>query len=299
MAAVGTDSPGRANFYMSWILISGLSGAGKSVAAHALEDMGYYCTDNIPLSLLPRYLQTLRAEEPERVNYVAVVFDARSTAGGLEKISGVLDHLRAEGADPRIIYLEAEDEVLINRFKETRRKHPLSTEKRALSEAISKERVLLSPVRRLATVVLDTSATHIYQLRDMIREHVAPTSRQQFSVLLQSFGYKRGIPQDADVVFDARCLPNPYWKEELRSLTGKDEAVRQFLDAQPVAEKMLTSLRTFLEEWLPAFEENNRAYLSIAVGCTGGRHRSVYLVEMLARQLNATRGGVMVRHREL
>lgn len=284
---------------MNWILISGLSGAGKSVAAHALEDMGYYCTDNIPLSLLPQYLQTLRAEEPDRVNYVAVVIDARSTAGGLERISSVLDRLRAEGADARIVYLEAEDEILVNRFKETRRKHPLSTEKRSLSEAISKERVLLSPVRRLATVVVDTSATHIYQLRDIIREHVVPSSQQQFSVLLQSFGYKRGIPQDADVVFDARCLPNPYWKEELRPLTGKDEAVRQFLDAQPVAEKMLASLKRFLEEWLPAFEENNRAYLSIAIGCTGGRHRSVYLVDMLARQLHETRGGVMVRHREL
>lgn len=284
---------------MNWILISGLSGAGKSVAVHALEDMGYYCTDNMPLSLLPQYLQTLRAEEPDRLKRVAVVIDARSTAGGLERISGLLDSLRAEGADARIIYLEAEDEVLINRFKETRRKHPLSTEQRSLSEAISSERTLLSPVRRLATVVLDTTATNIYQLRDMIREHVAPSSRQQFSVLLQSFGYKRGIPQDADVVFDARCLPNPYWKEELRPLTGKDEAVCAFLDAQPVAAKMLASLKSFLEEWLPAFEDNNRAYLSIAVGCTGGRHRSVYLVEMLARQLNATRGGVMIRHREL
>lgn len=284
---------------MNWILISGLSGAGKSVAAHALEDMGYYCTDNMPLSLLPEFLRTLQSEEPDRMERVAVVIDARSTAGGLERISGVLDSLRAEGADARIIYLEAEDETLINRFKETRRKHPLSTEERSLSEAISSERALLSPVRRLATVVIDTTATHLYQLRDMVREFVAPNSRQQFSVLLQSFGYKHGIPQDADVVFDARCLPNPYWREELRSLTGKDKAVREFLDAEPVAAKMLASLKSFLEEWLPAFEQNNRAYLSIAIGCTGGRHRSVYLVELLGEQLNATRGGVMIRHREL
>lgn len=284
---------------MNWILISGLSGAGKSIAVHALEDMGYYCTDNMPLGLLPHYLKILRSEEPDRVTHVAVVVDARSTAGGLEKISGILDQLKNEGVDAKIVYLEAEDEVLINRFKETRRKHPLSSDQCSLYEAISSERALLSPIRRMATAVLDTSFTHIYQLRDMVRECVVPNSRQQFSVLLQSFGYKRGIPQDADVVFDARCLPNPYWELELRPLTGKDEAVRRFLDAQPAAVKMLASLKTFLEEWLPAFEANNRAYLNIAVGCTGGRHRSVYLVEMLARQLNEARGGVIVRHREL
>ncbi len=284
---------------MNWILISGLSGAGKSIAVHALEDMGYYCTDNMPLGLLPHYLQILRTEEPDRVTHVAVVIDARSAAGGLEKISEILKQLKDEGVDAKIVYLEAEDDVLINRFKETRRKHPLSSNECSLYEAISSERALLSPIRRMATEVLDTSFTHIYQLRDMVRECVVPNSRQQFSVLLQSFGYKRGIPQDADVVFDARCLPNPYWEAELRPLTGKDEAVRRFLDAQPAAVKMLASLKTFLEEWLPAFEANNRAYLNIAVGCTGGRHRSVYLVEMLAGQLNQTRGGVIVRHREL
>ena len=284
---------------MNWVLISGLSGAGKSIAVHALEDMGYYCTDNMPLGLLPQLLQTLRVEEPSRATHVAVVIDARSTAGGLEKISEMIDSLRTEGVDAQILYLEAEDEVLITRFKETRRRHPLSTNERSLSEAISHERALLSPVRRLATAVLDTSFTHIYQLRDMVSEHVAPNSCQKFSVLLQSFGYKHGIPQDADVVFDARCLPNPYWETELRPLTGKDQAVRQFLDAQPAAVKMLASLKTFLEEWLPAFEVNNRAYLNVAVGCTGGRHRSVYLVEMLSRQLNVIREGIIVRHREL
>ena len=251
------------------------------------------------MGLLPQFLNMLRAEEPDRVDHVAVVIDARSTAGGLDRISGVLEELRAEGVDPKIIFLEAEDDVLINRYKETRRKHPLSTDHRSLYEAITRERALLSPVRRFATVVIDTSATNIYQLRDMIAEHVAPDVPRQFSLLLQSFGYKRGIPQDADVVFDARCLPNPYWEADLRPLTGKDEAVRRFLDAQPAAQRMLASLGSFLEEWLPAFEANNRAYLNVAIGCTGGRHRSVYLVEALGAKLDAGRNGVIVRHREL
>ena len=284
---------------MNWILISGLSGAGKSITVHALEDLGYFCVDNLPMTLLPQLAKGLKADGPHRAAHAAVVIDARGAGYGLEAFSGVLKELRAGGVDPRVVFLEAEEEVLITRFKETRRKHPLSSHECPLAEAIARERSLLAPVREAADIIIDTTYTHLHQLRDLVRQRVEPMAPQKFSVLLQSFGYKHGLPQDADIVFDGRCLPNPYWEPSLRALSGRDEDVIRFMDAQPASAKMLTSLIEFLEEWLPYFETDNRVYLNVSVGCTGGQHRSVYLVEKLAKHLNAVHKGVIVRHREL
>lgn len=284
---------------MNWILISGLSGAGKSIAMRALEDIGYFCVDNLPATMLPALVEQVRAAGNDRERHVAVVVDARGAGRGLEKFSEVIKELRVSGIKPQMIFLEAEDNALITRFKETRRRHPLTSKECALSEAINRERALLAPLRENADVVIDTTHTNLYQLRDLVRQRLHDSALDSFSVLLQSFGYKNGVPQDADMVFDARCLPNPFWKPELRSLTGQDEKVVQYLEAQPQAVKMLASLKGFLDEWIPAFEYDNRAYLNIAIGCTGGQHRSVYLVERIAEHLDGKRESVIVRHRDL
>ncbi len=284
---------------MNWILISGLSGAGKSIAMRALEDLGFFCVDNLPMTMVPALVDQVRRTGTDRERHVAVVVDARGASRGLEKFSEVVQQMRQDGINPQVIFLEAEDNVLITRFKETRRRHPLTSKDCTLSEAISRERALLAPLRENADVVIDTTHTHLYQLRDLVRQRLYESAPDSFSVMLQSFGYKNGVPQDADMVFDARCLPNPYWKPELKSLNGQDEEVIRYLEAQPEAMKMLESLKSFLDQWIPAFELDNRAYLNIAIGCTGGQHRSVYLVDRIAEHLSGKRESVIVRHRDL
>ncbi len=284
---------------MNWILISGLSGAGKSIAMRALEDLGFFCVDNLPMTMVPALVDQVRRTGTDRERHVAVVVDARGASRGLEKFSEVVQQMRQDGINPQVIFLEAEDNVLITRFKETRRRHPLTSKNCTLSEAISRERALLAPLRENADVVIDTTHTHLYQLRDLVRQRLYESAPDSFSVMLQSFGYKNGVPQDADMVFDARCLPNPYWKPELKSLNGQDEEVIRYLEAQPEAMKMLESLKSFLDQWIPAFELDNRAYLNIAIGCTGGQHRSVYLVDRIAEHLSGKRESVIVRHRDL
>ncbi len=284
---------------MNWILISGLSGAGKSIAMRALEDLGYFCVDNLPMTMVPALVEQFRRAGTDRERHVAVVVDARGAGRGLEKFSEVVQQMRQDGINPQVIFLEAEDNVLITRFKETRRRHPLTSRECTLSEAISRERALLAPLRESADVIIDTTHTHLYQLRDLVRQRLYESAPDSFSVSLQSFGYKNGVPQDADMVFDARCLPNPYWQPELKSLTGQDEEVIRYLEAQPQAKKMLESLKGFLDQWIPAFEQDNRAYLNIAIGCTGGQHRSVYLVDKIAEHLSGKRDSVIVHHRDL
>ncbi|MDX1528597.1 MAG: RNase adapter RapZ [Gammaproteobacteria bacterium] len=284
---------------MNWILISGLSGAGKSIAMRALEDLGFFCVDNLPMTMVPALVEQVRRAGTDRERHVAVVVDARGAGRGLEKFSEVVQQMRQDGINPQVIFLEAEDNVLITRFKETRRRHPLTSKDCTLSEAISRERALLAPLRENADVVIDTTHTHLYQLRDLVRQRLYDSAPDSFSVMLQSFGYKNGVPQDADMVFDARCLPNPYWKPELKPLNGQDEEVIRYLEAQPEAMKMLESLKSFLDQWIPAFELDNRAYLNIAIGCTGGQHRSVYLVDRIAEHLSGKRESVIVRHRDL
>lgn len=281
---------------MKLIIVSGLSGAGKSIALHSLEDMGAYCMDNLPVRLLPAFIE-YAPEFSQLHDCVAVGVDARSVA--VEEMPALLETLKKLALPFEILFLEAEDSTLIKRFSETRRKHPLTSDHLPLTEAIRHERDLLAPLASLADIRINTSQLHVHQLRDMIRVRVGLQPAQQLSLLFQSFGFKYGVPSDADFVFDVRCLPNPYWQMELRSQTGQDYGVQQFLQNQPQVQDMLTSIRSFLTQWIPAFIADNRSYLTVAIGCTGGRHRSVYLTEQLAAHFRSKRRGVLLRHREL
>ena len=283
---------------MRLVIVSGLSGSGKSVALHTLEDLGYYCIDNLPAGLLSVLAQELSlAATP--VQNAAVGIDARNLPQALQQFSQVLDQLKQRGISSEILFLTCETETLIKRFSETRRRHPLSNSGAALAEAVEQERALLEPIAQRADLFIDTSLTNIHQLRDLVLSRVARQSRNRLSLLFESFGYKHGIPRDADFVFDARCLPNPHWQPELRPLSGHDKPVAQYLDSEPQVAAMHEQLRSFLEQWIPAFEAGNRSYLTIAVGCTGGQHRSVYLVERLARHFQTHYPNVVTRHREL
>lgn len=279
-------------------IISGRSGSGKSTALHVLEDAGYYCIDNLPAGLLPELVQqTLLSEAPE-YHAVAVCIDARNVSADLSKFSEMLQGL-PQGIKTNIIYLDANGDELIKRFSETRRKHPLSNRFIALKEAIEAERELLAPIADASTLVIDTSQMNIYELRDIIKSRVVGDSSDSLAILFQSFGFKRGIPNDADIVYDVRCLPNPYWRKDLRAHSGLDDEVITFLDEQDDVNEMFYDIRSYLEKWFPVFEHNNRSYMTIAIGCTGGQHRSVYMSQRLKNYFANQYGNVQVRHREL
>ena len=278
---------------MKLVLISGLSGSGKSIALNVLEDAGYYCVDNLPVVLLPQLLHTLRASGYQRA---AIAVDMRS-GDGIANLPAQLQALDRQEIDLRLIFLDARDEVLIQRFSETRRRHPLATGNLTLPEAIGLEREALQAIAPLAHHI-DTSRLRPNALRNVIKEVVGSDERHSLNLLFASFGFKHGLPLDADLVFDVRCLPNPYYDPALRRFTGKDAPVIEFLASQPEVVGMLADIGQFVERWLPAYIRDNRAYLTVAIGCTGGHHRSVYLVEQLARQFR-DRARVMTRHREL
>lgn len=278
---------------MQLILISGLSGSGKSIALHVLEDAGYYCVDNLPATLLPPLVRQLREEGCERV---AVAIDVRAGAS-IAALPQQLRDLQAMGIPTRFVFLEARDETLIARFSETRRGHPLSSDSTTLAEAIVREREMLENVAGLGNRI-DTSSLNPNALRAWILDFAQSAASQGLTLLFESFGYKHGIPLDADLVFDVRCLPNPHYDPALRPLTGRDPAVARFLEGQAEVRKMAEDIRGFLYEWLPAYVRDNRSYLTVAVGCTGGQHRSVYLAEWLAGQFR-DRARVLVRHRAI
>jgi UPF0042 nucleotide-binding protein len=281
---------------MKLVIVSGLSGAGKTIALNSLEDMGVYCVDNLPVSLLPAFVEQTNHQGccPEGI---AVGVDARSITA--HDMPALLKTLNVTQIPYQVLFLEADDTVLIKRFSETRRKHPLTSLNVPLLEAIKRERLLLEPLAQRADIHINTSGTHVHQLRDMIRMQVGLSSSEGLSLLFQSFGFKYGLPQDADFVFDVRCLPNPHWECELRNLTGRDTVVIEFLQKQPKVQQMQEHLSVFLATWIPQFAADNRSYLTIAIGCTGGQHRSVYLVEKLAQHFNQPGYGILVRHREL
>jgi UPF0042 nucleotide-binding protein len=284
---------------MRIIVISGQSGAGKSVALHALEDIGFYGVDNLPVALLPALVGELGGDEAGGPQRIAAVVDVRTPRHDLADFDRVLEQVLGMGVDVQVLFLEADRQALVERFSETRRRHPLTEGNVSLPEALERESRLLEPLRRRAAFLIDSTRTNLHQLRTLIQERAGRDAGGGLSLLLQSFGYKRGIPRDADIVFDVRCLPNPHWEPELRSLTGRDAAVTEFLEASEAVRHMRGDLHSFLERWLPCFARENRAYLSVAVGCTGGRHRSVYLVEWLAARLGDHYPGLIVRHREL
>jgi UPF0042 nucleotide-binding protein len=281
------------------VVVSGLSGSGKSVALNMLEDLGWYCIDNIPAGLVQSLVShSVRTEEPI-YRRLAVGLDARNRPADLASIPALVTDLASAGLRCDVVYLHADDEVLLRRYADTRRRHPLAGAGRSLADAIAEERRLLHPLIDSADLVIDTSRMSVHELRDLIGERVEPQAPGRLSILFESFGFKHGTPGDADFVFDARTLPNPYWEPALQALTGRDRRVIEFLEASPRVARMAEDLIHFLENRLPEYEAVNRGYLTIAIGCTGGQHRSVYLVERLAAHFRARYPQLLVRHNAL
>jgi len=279
---------------ISLIILSGRSGSGKSTALHVLEDLGFYCIDNLPVSLLDPLISRLLANDT--LSKVSVSIDARNIAEDLANFPATIKAIK--GVNLQIVYLDSASPTLVRRFSETRRKHPLSSNDMDLREALEFETNLLDPISSMADLTIDTTSLTIHELRDLIGSRITG-SKQELALLFQSFAYKSGVPVDADIVFDVRCLPNPHWVSSLRSLTGLDEPVREFLSSHQEVEAMLQDIYNFLEIWLPKFKENNRSYMTVAIGCTGGQHRSVYLSEMLYIRFKPIWQNVQVKHREL
>lgn len=283
---------------MRLIIISGRSGSGKSTALHQLEDEGFYCIDNLPVSLLPALVEKIGGEEFRVFQGIALCIDARNGWKDLENFRVILDSLPSS-VDTQVLFLDAQKVALLQRFGETRRRHPLSTESVPLAEAIDRERELLEPISSSASLVLDTSQMTVYELRDAIKQRLLKNSTGSMSILVQSFGFKRGVPADADLVFDVRMLPNPHWVKELRLKNGLDTEVQQFLDAQPMTGELYADICHYLDNWLPRYREGNRSYMNISLGCTGGQHRSVYLANRLFQHYREQYPAIHVRHREL
>ncbi|HEX7081044.1 MAG TPA: RNase adapter RapZ [Gammaproteobacteria bacterium] len=284
---------------MRLVIVSGLSGSGKSVALHLLEDLGFYCIDNIPVGLLRSFVEEILLANDGSFTDVGVGLDARNRPSDIEQLPALTKKLRADGVECEIIFLQAADDVLLSRFSETRRKHPLTNAAVSLREAIAKERELLGPIIDAADLIVDTTGTTAYALRERIRDRIGKKETGALSILIESFGYKHGLPPDADFVFDVRCLPNPYWETQLRPLSGRDPEVVAFLDAQPLVQEMIRNIVDFLERWIPRYQDFQRSYLTVAIGCTGGQHRSVYVAEAVARMLRARHESIQTRHHEL
>ena len=284
---------------MRLVIVSGLSGSGKSVALNLLEDLNFYCIDNVPAALLDTIITELVATADSIYDNLAVGVDARNRSADLQSVPDLIHDLKNRGIQCEVIFLHAEDAILLKRYSETRRKHPLSDKGLSLAEAIAKERELLGPMIDCAELVIDTTRTNVYELRDAIRERVGQRNEPELSILIESFGFKHGLPSDADFVVDLRCLPKPYWDSQLRQLTGMDPPVIDYLDNRSSVQNMYTDILTFLEKWIPRYIDFNRNYLTIALGCTGGQHRSVYLAEKLATELKQKFDHVLTRHNEL
>ncbi len=283
------------------IIVSGRSGSGKTVVLHTLEDLGFFCIDNLPIAFLPLLEQTIGKVHSK----AAISIDARNLQLDLADLKNAIIKLEASYKKIEVFYLDASDNALLQRFSDTRRKHPLTSGdvQDTLREAIVKERNMLLPIANLANFTLDTTNLSQHELNNLIRERVSQYLKKgQLHLLLQSFGFKYGLPPNADFVFDLRCLPNPYWQIELRPLTGLDQNVIKFLEERIIVQQMIKNLVSFLSEWLECFQADHRSYVTVALGCTGGRHRSVYLAEKVAEQLkiaNLNLANVQVRHREL
>ncbi|WP_242111218.1 RNase adapter RapZ [Luteimonas aquatica] len=281
------------------LIVSGMSGSGKSVALHTLEDLDFYCADNLPPELLPDFIERVARDHgaPQRM---AVGIDVRNRQSNLDNIPQWLSAVGALGLDPKLVFFDTRDEVLLKRYADTRRRHPLSQRGLALGDAIALERQILKPLRALADVIIDTSDLNVHQLRRRMRYELDLERDLPLSLLFESFAYRRGVPPDADFLFDARMLPNPHWDARLRPLSGRDAGVREYLETQPEVNEYIAQITGLLDTWLPRMHSSTRSYVTVAFGCTGGRHRSVYLAEKLAEHARAAGwADVSTYHREL
>lgn len=288
------DSPRRIRL----AVVSGISGSGKSVALRTLEDLGFYCIDNLPVDLLQGLGRHILASGEQRYPRVAVGIDARAGSGDASALPRAFSELAEIGLPPFLAFLDARDEVLLKRFSETRRRHPLGCDGVSLSDAIARERLVLKPLRQIADAEIDTSELNVYQLRRRMLEALG-LSASGLSLLFESFAFKRGVPDEADFLFDARALPNPHWEPRLRPLSGRDLAVREYFQTRTEVGEFIDDVERFLRRWLPRFDPSERSYLTVAIGCTGGRHRSVYIAEELQTRFRALGGEVLCFHREL
>lgn len=283
---------------MHLVIVSGLSGSGKSTALHVLEDVGFNCIDNLPVSLLPALVAQIQIHKDDSQRF-AIGIDVRNAWQDLSIFPMMIETLKEAHLPFRVLFLDAQAPVLIQRFSETRRKHPLSDKHTNLKEAIIAEQHLLEPIRDSADQIIDTSHLNLHELRDLVKERVVGRHESTMAILFESFGFKHGVPVNADLVYDARCLPNPHWKPQLRPLTGKDQDVIDFLEEQIDVKEMYTDIEHYLTRWLPRYQANNRSYITIAIGCTGGQHRSVYLSERLQQHFDQFYSDVQVRHRDI
>lgn len=280
---------------MRLLIISGRSGSGKSVTLQALEDVGYYCVDNLPVEMLPDLVTKLQKDQPR----LAISIDARNLPKDTIRFKEILTQLKEICRPFNTVYIDANLETLLKRFSETRRKHPLTHKNLSLNEAIEQERELLSPIANVADITIDSTQLSKHDLCRIIREKVASENDFNLQLLVQSFGYKNGIPVGADFIFDMRCLPNPYWQQDLRTLSGLDDQIVQFLEKYHDVKLMIEDVLRFLDNWIPRFESDNRSYLTVGIGCTGGQHRSVYVTEQIAQQAKNLNINVQIRHRDL
>ena len=281
-------------------IVTGLSGSGKSVALHTLEDEGFFCIDNLPSYLLSDLIDKLLASGSDLYAKLAIGVDMRSERASTDNLLKLLKELRTrKDTHVEVLFLDTDRTRLVTRFSETRRKHPLSSKDLPLINAIDKEARLLEPVKADAELVVDTSALNLHELRDIICTYLLGRTADGLALIFQSFGFKHGTPASTDFMFDVRCLPNPHWEPDLRRFNGREKPIIKFLQQQPDVENMFTDIRNYLQRWLPLFEAENRAYLTVSVGCTGGRHRSVYLIDRLADHFAQERDNVSRRHREL
>lgn len=287
------------NSVKKFLMVTGLSGSGKSIALNALEDVGFYCIDNLPVSLLSAFGDEVQNDTTGVYQQTAVGIDVRNQANDLARAPDMVKQLRNSGMPCEILFLDAQDDVLIQRFSETRRRHPLTGDDRSLEQAIALERELLDPLCSIADLRLDTTRTNLHELRAAVHRRVAHRAVNELSIVVESFGFKHGLPRNADYVFDVRCLSNPHWHPELRPLTGRDPAVSDFLSADEGVNRMFEQIADFLETWIPCLASGSRSYLTVAIGCTGGQHRSVYLTERLTAHLIAQGYNALTAHREL
>jgi UPF0042 nucleotide-binding protein len=283
---------------MRIIIVSGLSGSGKSIALHTLEDAGFKCVDNLPAGLLSDFVVSMRDNHPAAYDTVAVSVDARCDVQEIMHFKNILAEVRAMDIDVGVLFLTTSTEVLLTRFNETRRKHPLSHQGLPLMEAIEHERTILDNISKHADWAIDTSDFNVHDLRHVINQRVLKGNRGSMAILIQSFGFKHGLPADTDFMFDVRCLPNPHWEPELRPMTGNDQPIIDYLDSFDEVSEMTGNILDYLQRWIPCFEREGRSYMTVSIGCTGGQHRSVYIVNKLYQVLSQQHTSVALRHRE-